>query len=335
MATISDVAKLSGMSVATVSRVINNRPHVSDARKKKVLDAMEQLGYQPMQAARQLRGSGSDTIAVTVPTLTNPFFAYLVNAIEQTCREQGYKTLISQTYGEMKSEEDALRMLGLHHADGIILCALENDWSRIKQFGKDGKLVVCNEYYADDSISMIYAKQYEGFSKATRYLLEKGYQKIAYCTGAASITMQSVGRNINSDRYLGFVDTMTEAGRAVNPGFVFKHVLDLEAGRRIMAQMLENTDRPDAVIAGSDEVATGMLMEALARGVDVPKEIGIVGVDDQPLSQYLQKPLTTIRQPVVDEGREAAKELLKQIQGTETEPIRKELDLELVIRGTA
>ena len=97
MATISDVAKLSGISVSTVSRVINDNPHVSPEKRQKVLEAMEQLGYAPMQAARQMRGSGSQNIAVVIPNITNTFFAYLVNAIERTCREHDYKTLIIQT----------------------------------------------------------------------------------------------------------------------------------------------------------------------------------------------------------------------------------------------
>ena len=97
MATISDVAKLSGLSVSTVSRVINNKPHVSEAKRQRVQEAMDALGYSPLQAARQMRGSGSGNVAVVVPTITNNFFAHLVDSIERTCSKYAYRTLIIQT----------------------------------------------------------------------------------------------------------------------------------------------------------------------------------------------------------------------------------------------
>lgn len=99
LATISDVARLSGLSVSTVSRVINNKPHVSEDKKRRVQEAMDALGYSPLQAARQMRGSGSGNIAVAVPTIMNNFFACLVDSIERTCRTYNYRTLITQTYG--------------------------------------------------------------------------------------------------------------------------------------------------------------------------------------------------------------------------------------------
>ena len=109
MATISDVAKLSGLSVSTVSRVINNKPHVSEAKRQRVQEAMDALGYSPLQAARQMRGSGSGNVAVVVPTITNNFFAHLVDSIERTCSKYAYRTLIIQTYGSIESASYAAR----------------------------------------------------------------------------------------------------------------------------------------------------------------------------------------------------------------------------------
>lgn len=190
MATISDVARLSGLSVSTVSRVINNKPHVSEEKKRKVKEAMDALGYSPLQAARQMRGSGSGNIAVSIPSITNSFFAYLVDSIERTCRKYNYRTLITQTFGEKEREEEAMELVRMHHADGIILCAIENDWDKIRSYEQYGKVVVCNEYNEDTSISTVRARQYEGFYKATEYLIGKNYQKIAYCTGSRGVRHQ-------------------------------------------------------------------------------------------------------------------------------------------------
>lgn len=337
LATISDVAKLSGLSVSTVSRVINNKPHVSEVKRKKVLEAMKALGYSPLQAARQMRGSGSGNIAVVVPTITNNFFAHLVDSIERTCNQYSYRTLIIQTYGEKAGEEEALNLLRMQHADGAILCAIENQWSLIKDFTQYGKIVACNEYNDDQEISMICAKQYKGFKKATEYLLNKGYKKLAYCTGTKALVLQPKGLNIDSDRYRGYMDALGEAGKVADPNKMFTKIQTMEDGRKVIHKILKTSREnwPDAILAGSDEVAAGMVIEGLANGIKIPGDIAIMGVDDQKLSSCIQVPLTTIRQPVAKEGEYAAKEMIRQLKDGAEDTIRKELELELVIRQSA
>ncbi len=335
MATISDVAKLSGLSVSTVSRVINNKPHVSEAKRRKVQEAMDALGYSPLQAARQMRGSGSGNIAVVVPSITNNFFAKLVDSIERTCGRYDYRTLIMQTYGEKEGEEAALNLLRMQHADGAILCSIENAWDIIKGYTAYGRLVACNEYNDDREISMIHARQCEGFRKATEYLAAKGHRNIAYCTGTKALILQEEGLNIDSDRYRGYVEGMGSYGITADPQKLFTGIQTLEDGRRVMHQMLELTERPDAVIAGSDEVAAGMVTEALACGVRIPQDIAIMGVDDQILASCIQVPLTTIRQPIQEEGELAAREMVRQLRDGAENAIQKELELELVIRQSA
>ena len=335
LATISDVAKLSGLSVSTVSRVINNKPHVSEIKRRKVQEAMDALGYSPLQAARQMRGSGSGNIAVVIPSITNNFFAHLVDSIERTCNKYAYRTLIIQTYGERAGEEEALNLLRMQHADGAILCSIENQWNLIKGYTQYGKLVVCNEYNDDKEISMICAKQYEGFYQATDYLLKKGHQKIAYCTGAKALILQDKGLNIDSDRYSGYIDALNSQNMTADPNRLYTRVHTLEDGRKLMHKILEQGERPDAIIAGSDEVAAGMVIEGLANGIRIPEDIAIMGVDDQPLASRIQIPLTTIRQPVRQEGEYAAKEMIRKLKDGQDDPVRKELNLELVIRQSA
>lgn len=335
LATISDVARLSGYSVSTVSRVINNKPHVTEEKRQRIQDAMDKLGYTPLQAARQLRGSGSGTIAVAVPSITNSFFAYLVDAIERTGVEYGYKTLVTQTHGSKPGEELTLNLLKLHQVDGVVLCSIENDWSHIESFGAYGKLVVCNEYCEHHSLSTICGKQYQGFYDACGYLLGKGHKKLGYCTGRMTLTLQPKGRNIDSDRYLGYAEALGDAGLTPDPRWLFPSGHTMEDGRKIMRQLLPLSDRPDAIVAGSDEVAAGMVMEALRSGIRVPEDIAILGVDDQPIAACLAVPLTTIAQPVKEEGQNAALELIRQIGENDSTPVKKELDLKLVVRASA
>lgn len=335
MATISDVAKLSGISVSTVSRVINNKPHVSEDKRRRVLEAMEQLGYTPLQAARQMRGSGSNNIAVLVPTITNSFFAELVDSIEKTCRRYDYKTLITQTYGDKDEERYALSLLTLHHVDGMILCALENEWSVIQSEVDESKIVVCNEYNGESTFSSVRGKQYEGFYEATEYLVGKGYRRIAYCTGARAVLLQQKGMDLDTDRYLGYAECLGRNGVTANPAWLFTNVRVLEDGHRIARELMQMDPHPDAILAGSDEVAAGIIMEALSHGWRIPEDLAVVGVDDQKLARVLPIPLTTIKQPVLLEGQAAAEELIRRLQSEETAPAQKELELKLVIRETA
>lgn len=334
MATISDVAKRSGISVSTVSRVINDSPHVSPAKRQKVLQAMEDLGYTPLQAARQMRGSGSGNIAVAVPTITNNLFAQLVNAIERTCREAGYRTLITQTGGDAAGETAAMELLKMQHADGLILCSIENDWSLVKPYQKYGALVVCDEYNQDKDVSMIYGRQYEGFYGAAQYLIRRGYKRIAYCTGTRKLIPRPGGMNLDTDRYRGYLDALKENAIPPDERWLFYRVQTTEDGRSVLRRILAQRERPDAVIAGSDEVAAGIVTEALACGLRVPEDLAVIGVDDQPIASLLPVPLTTIRQPTELEGRLAARAMLDQLAGN-AKPTRQELDLELVVRASA
>ena len=198
---------------------------------------------------------------MVVPTITNNFFAHLVDSIERTCSKYAYRTLIIQTYGERAGEEEALNLLRMQHADGAILCAIENQWELIRKFTQYGRLVACNEYNEDHEISMICGRQYEGFQKATEYLLGKGHQRIAYCTGAKALVLQPKGLNIDSDRYRGFIETLSKAGKSADPDQMFTRIHTMEDGKRVMKKILNLSlqERPDAVIAGSDEVAAGMV----------------------------------------------------------------------------
>lgn len=335
LATISDVARLSGLSVSTVSRVINNKPHVSEEKRRRVQETMDALGYSPLQAARQMRGSGSQNIAVVVPTITNNFFAELVDSIERACRDRGYRTLMIQTGGQEAAEEDALNLLKLQHADGVILCSIENRWDVITDYLQYGKIVVCDEYNDQDDISMIHCRQCRGFRMATQYLLRKGHRRVAYCTGAGALVLQPEGLQLDSDRYRGYVEALSQNGMLFDPSYMMSRVNTFRDGREAMRKLLALEQRPDAIISGSDEAAAGMEMEALENGIRIPEDIAIMGVDDQIIATCLPVPLTTIKQPIQEMGRLAALEMVRQLEEEDAEPIRKELDLELVIRRSA
>lgn len=334
LATISDVAKLAGLSVSTVSRVINNSPHVSSKKKDLVESAMQQLGYVPLPAARQLRGSKTNTMAVTIPRIVNPFFSYLVDAIEQKLDEAGYSTLIVQTFSRPEEELNALNLLKNQQVDGVILCSIENPWSVIEEYLKYGKIVLVNEYFKNDiKVPSIRADQYTGFYQATNFLFEKGYRKIAYATGRKSIAIMERGENFDADRFAGFQDSLSEHGTGFNHNWLFTSAHTAEDGRKILNQIMLMDNEPDVIIAGSDEVAMGLIQEANTQGIDVPNDLGVLGVDDQPVSANLRIPLTTIKQPVNEMGQESAKAMLGLMSGKTVEE-SKILNLKIIERAS-
>ncbi|MNO19374.1 Catabolite control protein A [compost metagenome] len=327
MATIIDVARLAGVSKTTVSRVINNYPHISADKKEQVLKAMEQLGFTPNLSARRLRGQLATTIAVVVPKIVNPFFSYLVDAIEQVGYRNGYQTLICQTNEDKDKELAYLNLLKTKQADGMIMTSIENAWEDIKPFTQYGPIVLCNEYISKLDVPMIRVDQYQGTYIGVKHLIERGHRKIAYCTGGL---FTEAGKD--RDRNRGYQKALEEAGIPVNPNYILVDKHTIEDGKNVMRLILEMKDRPTAVFTGSDEIAGGLMMAAKQAGLSVPGDLAILGFDDQPIAEVLDPGLTTIRQPIEQMGQKAGEILLSILNQENTESAVHELPVELIIR---
>ena len=172
MATILDVAKLSGQSKTTVSRVINNHPYVSDKKRELVLKAMEELGYTPNPSARRLRGQLTSILGVIVPRIVNPFFSYLVNSIEQAAYNEGYQVLMVQSNEDKEKELAFLNLLKTKQVDGIIMTSIENDWEVIEHYTKYGPILLCNDYVDQELAPMIRLDQTKGAYLGAKHLVE-------------------------------------------------------------------------------------------------------------------------------------------------------------------
>ncbi|NVY96008.1 LacI family DNA-binding transcriptional regulator [Lactobacillus sp. DCY120] len=332
MVNISDVARKAGLSVSTVSRVLNHKPHVSPQKEILVKEAMADLGYRPMTAARQLRGSNARTLAVTVPRITNPFFANLVDMIEQVLDQAGYTTVLIQTFGRGDKELAALDLLQSQSVEGVILCSIENEPELIQSYNKFGQLLLVNEYRSDLQLPTVRADQYQGFRRATLKLLDRGYRRIAYVTGHHQEAVSTkVTANLNHDRLTGYQAALRARGQVWDPDLMFTQVKTATEGKKLLQDIWQQPVRPDAIISGSDEVAIGILEAARVQGIRVPQELGVLGVDDQPLSNDLFIPLTTLQQPTTQLGSAAAQTMLQLLQG---EKVAQEqvFDLRLVLR---
>ncbi|MEH7095391.1 LacI family DNA-binding transcriptional regulator [Neobacillus vireti] len=297
MATIADVAKRAGLSRATVSRVLNNHPNVTEDKKKLVREAMESLKYVPNTTAQRLRNQRTDTIAIIVPVLTNPFFAYLLESMDMVATKNHLQLLICQTRYSKQKELDFLELLRRKQVDGLILTSYENEWRKIEPFAAFGPMVLCNEYERNTKVPIIRMDQFEASYIGTRHLIEQGHERIACTCGDKS--------NLAKDRQAGYRKALAEKGLLVQDEWIFSNVFDLEDGKRVFRSMMYLKDVPTAVFTGSDQVAAGMIMAAKAVGKSVPDDIAIIGFDDQPICKVIEPALTTIKQPIEELGKTA------------------------------
>ncbi|MCK1991050.1 LacI family DNA-binding transcriptional regulator [Peribacillus muralis] len=333
MATIKDVVNMTGISRSTVSRVINNDPHVSEEKKIRVLKAMELLKYTPNSAAQSLRNQKTNTIAVLIPELTNPFFAYLLDKIDVAAIEKNLQLLVCQTRYDKRKELQFFELLKTKQVDGIILTSLENDWESISAYTSFGPIVLCNEYSEEAQIPMIHADQLYGSYLGTKHLIEQGYQNIALCCGNDERPSK-----LGKDRLTGYQKALEEFGLPLCGDWIFQDISNIngktpfEGGRQLLRKIVSMKNRPDAIFTGSDQVGAGIIFEAKILGVHTPCDIAVMGFDDQEIAATFD--LTTIRQPISEMGELTLKRLLDLIDQKEIVQSFDKLPLELVIRNS-
>ncbi|MBW9330611.1 LacI family transcriptional regulator [Lactococcus raffinolactis] len=329
MTKISDVAEKTGYSITTISRAINDHPYVSDKTKKKIFDAMKELDYYPNNVAQQLRGKGTKLIGVIISFVINPFFTYLVDAIEKAAYQVGYQIVILQTLEEPEREKKFIEMLKKRQLDGLIMTSLDDDSPEVLKLIEAGKIVVCNRYLGEQNIPLIHVDEKKATYEATYYLLSKGHRKIGYVTG-------NRGRMLPVDpRFEGYVQALKEFDIEPNSNYIFPRRLTISDGKSTLTDVLAlGEERPDALLVISDEVASGILSQCHLLNIKVPETLAIIGFDDQPIAEALYPGLTTVRQPIKEMGEYVAALIIANIEHRE-HPERPELNTKLIIRGTA
>lgn len=330
MANISDVAKLAGLSVSTVSRVINNQKYVTEEKKQAVIKAMKALNYKPSTVARQLRGVHSSIIGVIVPRITNPFFSYLIDELQKQAAKNNFRIMIFQSDESKEKERSFLNLLQQKQIDGIIMCAVENDEQVISSYTQYGPIILCNERLLGSSLPMITFDQEKGAYIGTRYLLSKGYNKIAYCTGG-NFDEKSKGNS----RDKGFLKALEEFQCSFNSEWLFTNQHTIEDGKKLAQYFFSLTDRPNSIFTGSDEVAAGFISEANRLGIRIPKDIAVLGFDNQVISSITTPGITTIQQPTDILGKQVMKCMLSLLNDNDYTVDRESLTMKLIIRESA
>jgi DNA-binding LacI/PurR family transcriptional regulator len=330
--TLEQVAALAGVSRATVSRVVNGSAKVSPAVRAQVERAVAKLGYVPNRAARSLVTRRADSVALVVSEpharfFSEPFFAAMVRGVSAALAETGVQLqlLIAHDVGDRGRLE---RYVVGGHVDGVLLASLHGDDPLPGTLERAGvPAVLVGRPAGSGPASYVDADNRGGARKAVDHLARRGRRRIATIAGP-----QDMG--VGQDRLDGYRDGLAAAGLA-DDGLVEAGDFTEEGGAAAMARLLARPGPPvDAVFAASDLMAAGALRGLRAAGRRVPDDVAVVGFEDSAVARYAQPPLTTVRQPIGEMGRQATRLLLARVAG-ETGGMHLILDVELVVRASA
>lgn len=326
MATIHDVAKKAGVSVATVSRVINKNGNVALKSIKKVNKAIDELGYHPNFLARDLRRSETNRVLVLLQTISNPFYATIVKGIEDVAQKLNYSVMLCNTDSDLEREKNYIDLLNKKVVQGAILLDTEMTKDELNIVAEENNIVLCCEYKKGVNVSHVMIDNYMAAKKAVRHLLSLGHRKIALIGGDNHLSSTEL-------RYNGYVDALTEAGITLDENLIFwSDNSSFKMGMRAMETILYSGHRPTAIFAMSDVLAIGAIKLIKGKGLSVPDDIAIVGFDGIEYAAVMNPSLTTIIQPNYDMGCVAMEMLIKEMKDGVKNKQEIVLEHELVIR---
>jgi LacI family transcriptional regulator len=323
--TQKDIAAAAGVSQAAVSMVLNKTetPSVPAATRARILKLAGELGYQPNHLARMLRSARTMALACVIPDITNPFYPGLVRGLQSVAATAGYDVLIFDTDGRAEGEERAASWLLQGRADGVVGTFFHLRAPQLATLAHKGIPIVRLESQHKPKgplpIDSVYIDNAEASAAMTRYLIERGHQRI-------TMILAEVGPSPR--RAFGYASVMRAAGLV--PKFVTDGRYSEQSGARAMREILSETrNRATAIFCANDMLAVGAMVAARSAGLSVPDDIAIVGFDDIPAAKLLG--LTTVRQPEFDLGALAAHTLIRRLQPGGLEPPGKSLELKFEI----
>lgn len=330
MTTIKDVAKIAGVSCATVSRVLLHPEIVTEKTRTRVMKVVRKLGYTPHPAAASLRTTRTKKIIVTVPNIANTFFSSVISGVEQAAQKAGYSVLLGDTREEPEREERYASMLLQHEADGLIFLGHRLPKILVSEVEeKKGRAPIVNgcEFSSDLKVSSAHIDNYSAARAAMAALYEMGHREIALFTGP-------LDSPLSRDRLEGAQAEAHSRGLARHV-HLLQGNFTMESGKMLATDLFARKTKVTALFCFSDEMAIGALAGLRDAGLSCPTDMSIIGFDDIPLARFVDPQLTTVRQPMELIGRRTVDLLLDIITGRNLEPVSETLPHELVLRGSS
>lgn len=327
MSTIQDVAREAGVSVATVSRVINNSPSVASETRARVQSAIEKLKYEPSLLGRNLRRSETKMVLVLLPNISNPFYSKVVRGIEDVGHKNGYNIMLCNVDSNVERERTYLELLKKRMADGVIFMAPVLPVDELAEIASRYPAIQCCEYKLGAPITHVSIDNLNASYKAVKYLIDLGHERIGFI-GCKTDLISSIQREA------GYKKALADAGIKFNPDFVRYGDYSFKSGVKAAKELIEMDNRPTAIFAISDLMAMGAIKSIREGNLSIPHDIAVVGFDNISFSSMLDPSLTTVAQPRYELGKIAMELLLEQMLKGSQEIKEIILESELIIRDS-
>jgi len=325
-ATLLDVARLAGVSAATVSRILNGTARVTEDKRQAVERAIERLQFRPNFAAQSLRSGSTRTIGVLTQELESPYFTRGARGIEDGLQGSHYAPIVVPGHWNPAEELDRARLLIARRVDAMVILGGNLTDEQVEDMARKLPIAITGRELRAPNVFSLHCDQVDGACRATRHLIELGHTRIAHIGGPVAYP-DAV------DRRDGYMRAHSEAGLPVDPRLMVVGTYMETGGAEAMHRLLDADHPFTAVFCANDQTLWGARQVLDARGLRVPHDISLVGFDDLPQSAYMTPALTTVHQPIYEMGRAAAHQLLAALGAAPdaTEPVP---DLCLVVRGT-
>ena len=329
-ATIRDIADLAGVSIATVSRVLNDRPDVAPDTRETVLQVVREHGFSTNRGARGLSSGRTGIVGLTLPLVNDAYFGPILGGASEALYEQDMRIMLAPTLHEHDREVSLLERLMRGTTDGAILILPEESTEELLHLQEQGFpfVVVDPRETPPEGIPTVSAAHAAGAKLATEHLLGLGHRRIGIVTGAA-------GWYANEERLVGFRAAMAAAGLLPDPALIASGDWSIAQAEIAAAKLLSQAELPTAIFAFNDNGAIGTLNAARRKGLRVPEDLSIVGFDDTFQALIVSPTLTTVRQPLAELGRMGVSLLTRLIEGQRLDALRIELSTTLVVRDSS
>lgn len=326
-ATIRDVARRAGVSISTVSRVLNDTATVHEGKRRSVLEAARVLGYSPNPAARSLLGKTTGGLGVLLPYVSGEFFSELLQGLDEAAQEAGRFLVVSTSHRHREEFDAAIQVLD-KRVDGLVVMGPELRADAVASIlDTGGPVSFINTLVDNEKADVLNFDNYGGALALTRHLLSLGHERIALIKGAPDAWDAT-------ERARGYRDAMTAAGYSNTADLEFDGEYTQAAGFAATQRMLGATPRPTAIVAANDYCAAGVLSALSEAGVAVPDQMAVTGFDGVTSAKYLLPGLTTVEVPIREIGYRSVKRMIARLEDRERETQQETVPVRLVVRGS-
>lgn len=328
--TIKVIAERAGVSVTTVSRVLSGQGkkyRISSKTEDLVTRLTNELNYEPNILARSLRTKQTFTIGMIVPDISNPFFASIARYVETESRKAGYSVILCDSQEDTILERESIKVLRMRKVDGMIICPVGKELKHILDVSKANRpVIIVDRYFPTLDLSCVLSDNYNGAMNAMNHFIEKGHRKIAFIQGLSNTS-------VNEERLKGYFDAHEKNNIPINESFIVGEDFGEENGYIGAKILLNGSERPTAILGGSNLISLGALRAISEEHLSIPDDISLIAFDDQPYYDYLSSPITSIRQKKEELGKISIALLLSELNGNNL-PGKKKIIVptELIVR---